>query len=244
MQDLKAKFDDEYAYTSELKLKQWAWEFLRRNPDYQKDYQWFIQLWRSLEKDYGCAPDVDYQAWKQDPRCYKIIDMASAADGNCAVSDDKLLIECWMGNKWGFYQFPVSPELNALAVDITWRPLPQDYHAPENSNDLNKEKLNYDIRFDLSKSLKEQLASAKHEVLIAQRRLRKLGDLCAYTLEGKKMMWRSCLEFIDTNSVPDNCEFNPELNLDLSSELNYELISSESKYFLCNYLSILTFLQK
>ncbi|WP_198264627.1 transcriptional regulator domain-containing protein [sulfur-oxidizing endosymbiont of Gigantopelta aegis] len=145
---------DTYAYTRDLKQQQWAWEFLRRNSDYQKDYQWFIQLWRSLEKDYGCAPDVDYQAWKQDPRSYKIIDINSDADGNCAISDDKLLIECWMGNKWGFYQFPVSPELNALEVDITWRPLPVDYHAPDNhscdkDSSLNKSKIHHDISFDL-----------------------------------------------------------------------------------------------
>ncbi|MCU7801535.1 MAG: hypothetical protein KZQ70_15730 [gamma proteobacterium symbiont of Lucinoma myriamae] len=68
---------------------------------------------------------MDYQAWKQDPRSYKIIDIDSEQDGNCAVSDDKLLIECWMGYKWGFFQFPQSPQLQAteLPNGTNWRPL-------------------------------------------------------------------------------------------------------------------------
>lgn len=100
MQDLTV--EAEYSYTHDLNKKQWAWEFLRRNSAYQKDYLWFISQWKALEKDYGLSPDMDYQAWKQDPRSYKIIDISSEQDGNCAISDDKLLIECWMGNKWNF----------------------------------------------------------------------------------------------------------------------------------------------
>ncbi len=88
MPNWKTKTD--YAYTQSLKKEQWAWEFLRRNPDYQSDYQWFIQQWHALEQDYGKIPDMDYQSWKQDPRAYKIIDITSEQDGNCAISDDKL----------------------------------------------------------------------------------------------------------------------------------------------------------
>ncbi len=84
----------------------------------------------------------------------------------------------------------------------------------------------------LSKSLKEQLESAKHEVLIAQRRLRKRGELQAYTLEGKKVIWRSCLEFIDTHVMPENCEQSADL------------LSAESDYFLAHYLNTLTLLTK
>ena len=124
--------DSDYSYTQMLTKEQWAWEFLRRNSAYQSDYDWFINQWRALEKDYGRSPDMDYQAWKQDPRSYKIVDIASEQDGNCAISDDKLLIECWMGNKWGFFQFPKSPNLTALEIDTSWRPLPPDYKSPDN----------------------------------------------------------------------------------------------------------------
>jgi len=53
---------------------------MRRNSDYQQDYKWFISQWRALEQDYGVPPDNDLQAWKQNPRSYKIIDLDSEQD--------------------------------------------------------------------------------------------------------------------------------------------------------------------
>jgi len=80
MDDLTFKTDS--SYTQSLKKEQWAWEFLRRNSAYQNDYKWFIAQWKALENDYGCSTEKDYQAWKQDPRSYKIIDISSDQDGN------------------------------------------------------------------------------------------------------------------------------------------------------------------
>ena len=45
-----------YAPCAGLTRDQWAWEFLRRNPDYQRDYRAFIAIWRALEADYGAPP--------------------------------------------------------------------------------------------------------------------------------------------------------------------------------------------
>ncbi len=47
-----------------------AWEFLRRNPHYQKDYQQFITTWRALEQQYDVAPNRDFNTWKKDTRAY------------------------------------------------------------------------------------------------------------------------------------------------------------------------------
>lgn len=224
-----------YSYTQDLNKRQWAWEFLRRNPAYQDDYRWFISQWKALEKDYGRSPDMDYQAWKQDPRSYKIIDISSEQDGNCAISDDKLLIECWMGNKWGFYQFPQSPQLNALAVDINWRPLTPEYKAPHNPAEMNKNELIQAIDFDLSKSLKEQLEQVKRQLIIAQRRLRKQGSLTPFTLAGKKELWTCCLRLLDDrlkHNTQDSCQFDREQ------------ISLEAEYYLCHYLNTLTLMEK
>ncbi len=227
----------DYSYTDTLKKEQWAWEFLRRNNSYQKDYQWFITQWRALEKDYGVSPEMDYQAWKQDPRSYKIIDISSEHDGNCAISDDKLLIECWMGNKWGFYQFPQSPQLNSMDVDITWRPLPPDYKVHDNPAKNNKNELIQSVDFDLTKSLKEQVEQVKHKVIIAQRRLRKQGLLVPFTLYGKKAQWKSCLIYLD--SVKNNIQ-----NVNRKEEYNNAQINKEAHYYLNNYLNILTLLEK
>ncbi len=223
----------DYLYTDNLKKEQWAWEFLRRNQVYQADYQWFISQWKALEKDHGVSPDMDYQAWKQDPRSYKIIDISSDQDANCAISDDKLLIECWMGNKWGFYQFPQSPQLSAEDVNITWRPLLPEYQAPDNPAEINKNELIQSIDFDLSKSLREQLDQVKHQIIIKQRRLRKQGTLEPFTLKGKKALWQSCLSYLDSKK-----------NYDIKKQDNIKKIEMEANYYVKNYLNILTLLEQ
>src|SRR3569833_2215037 len=78
---------DAYAYCTVLTRDQWAWEFLRRNPDYRADYRRFITLWHALEADYGAPPNRDFSRWKQDPRAYGPLpgdaDLA-APTANCA----------------------------------------------------------------------------------------------------------------------------------------------------------------
>lgn len=230
----------EYAYTADLNKNQWAWEFLRRNSAYKLDYHWFITQWQALEKDYGRSPDMDYQAWKQDPRSYKIIDISSEQDGNCAISDDRLLIECWMGNKWGFYQFPQSPELTAAEIDITWRSLPPEYQAPLNPAEIIKSDLLQQIEFDLTKPLKEQLEQTKHQLIITQRQLKKQGRLMPYTIAGKKGLWQSCLQYLD-NSMGEKYVDRPN-SLD-EREVNQQ-ISVMADYYLQHYLSILSLMEK
>lgn len=61
---------DAYSHCTGLTRDQWAWEFLRRNPDYQADFRRFIALWQALEADYGAPPNRDFQRWKRDPRAY------------------------------------------------------------------------------------------------------------------------------------------------------------------------------
>ncbi|HED16512.1 MAG TPA: hypothetical protein ENI64_06865 [Gammaproteobacteria bacterium] len=73
-----------YAYSQKLNLSQWAWQFLRRNPDYHSDWQWFWPLWQSLEKDYGTPPSRDFSRWKQDDRPEHI---ALGFDLDCPLSD-------------------------------------------------------------------------------------------------------------------------------------------------------------
>ena len=113
----------DYAFTDILNAGQWAWEFLRRNVEYQRDWQWFIATWRSLEARYGKAPSRDFQRWKKDPDAYKIVDDAS---GECRVDQDKVLIECWMGAKWGFYKFPLDPDTDqpVIGEQLSWREQP------------------------------------------------------------------------------------------------------------------------
>ncbi len=221
----------DYAYTQKLNASQWAWEFLRRNKDYQKDYQWFISLWQALEKDYGKPPNMDHQAWKQDPRSYKVIDLFSEQDGNCAIADDKLLIECWMGYKWGFFKFPQSPKLNAFELDLelAWRPLAIDYKAPEKLFKGAEKPIILATDFDLTRPLKEQFEHIKRQALIKQRQLKKQGLLEKFTVSGQKNTWQSYLMFLDHSQQTG----------DSSAEL-----AGGAHYYVQNYLSILTLLDK
>ncbi|MBW8328261.1 MAG: hypothetical protein K0M48_03620, partial [Thiobacillus sp.] len=139
---------DAYSYCASLTRDQWAWEFLRRNPDYQRDYQAFIAIWRALEADYGTPPNRDFSRWKRDPRAYGPLpgddELATPGGELCTVDDDRVLLECWMGAKWGFHKFPLDPACIAPAPDeLSWRPPPQPDVPAEPPYRL-------DLTFDLS----------------------------------------------------------------------------------------------
>jgi len=163
---------DAYAHCATLPRDQWAWEFLRRNPDYRADYQRFIAIWRTLEAEYGAPPKRDFQRWKQDPRAYGPLPgdaELAAPSGELCVVDDRVLLECWMGAKWGFYKFPLDPERSAPPPDeLSWRPPPQPALPPDTIYQL-------DISFDLSLPLPPQLEAARFRLVSRAAELRRSG---------------------------------------------------------------------
>ena len=50
----------------------WAWQFLRRNSDYQTEYAAFWRTWQALEEAYGSPPNRDFTAWRADPRYVEV----------------------------------------------------------------------------------------------------------------------------------------------------------------------------
>jgi len=153
---------------------QWAWEFLRRNPDYQVQWRIFDQTWQALEAAYGRPPDRDFCAWKNDPRAW--IPARDCADGECRVDQDKVLIECALGARWGFYKFPPDPRDATAAIEgrITWR-------AREHASLLLPVGAGFEpatqaaLLFDLDLPLKDQLEHARRELVVLQRTRRKQG---------------------------------------------------------------------
>lgn len=193
--------DDAYAYCAALTRDQWAWEFLRRNPDYQRDYRAFIAIWRALEADYGTPPNRDFSKWKQDPRAYGPLpgDAGLAAPGSelCTVDDDRVLLECWMGAKWGFHKFPLDPARDAPAPDeLSWRPAPQpdtEVEAP----------YRVDIAFDLSLPLPPQLEAAKFRLVSRAAELRRQGLAAPRTVANQRARWTRMLRLFDGGAAPD-----------------------------------------
>ena len=182
-----------------LDIGQWAWEFLRRNPAYQADYREFITTWLALEADYGAPPKRDFQRWKHDPRASRPAWDPSLSTGAACVADeeDKQLIECWMGAKWGFYQFPQDPALPAweLEAPINWRPAPGfRFERPaESASDI-------PLSFDLSLPLPAQLEAARQYLVSRQAALRRQGQPAPRTLDNQREHWKSLLAALDAGA--------------------------------------------
>ena len=194
--------DDPYAYCATLSRDQWAWEFLRRSPDYRRDYQAFITIWRALEAEYGTPPNRDFARWKQDPRAYGPLpgeaELASSTGELCIAEDDRVLLECWMGAKWGFYKFPLDPKRAAPSPDeLSWRPPPQSDSAVEAPYPL-------DIRFDLSLPLLAQLEAAKFRLVSRAAELRRQGHAAPKTIANQRARWTTMLRLLDSDEAPDS----------------------------------------
>ena len=194
---------DAYDYCATLTRDQWAWEFLRRNPDYQADYRQFIALWHALEADYGTPPQRDFQRWKQDPRAYGPLPGADELDNPtgelCVVDGDRVLLECWMGAKWGFYKFPIDPERSTPPCPdkLSWRPPPQSDMSIEAP-------YRHDIAFDLSLPLPPQLEAAKFRLLSRAAELRRQGLAVPKTVANQCARWTTMLRLLDGAATLDN----------------------------------------
>lgn len=179
---------------------QWAWEFLRRNPDYRADYARFIAIWRALEADYGVPPKRDFSRWKRDPRAYG--PLPGADDGPtptgelCTVDDERVLLECWLGAKWGFYKFPLDPACEAPSPEqLTWRPPPAD-PTPDPATRV-------DIAFDLALPLPPQLEAARFRLASRAAELRRQGIAAPRSVTNQRKHWAALLSQLDGTAPLD-----------------------------------------
>ncbi|MHB1084804.1 MAG: transcriptional regulator domain-containing protein [Thiobacillus sp.] len=194
---------DAYAYVTTLTRDQWAWEFLRRNPEYQSDYAHLITIWRALESDYGAPPYRDFARWKQDPRAYGPLndsefDALNSATGDlCIGEDERVLIECWMGAKWGFHKFPLDPACPTppSPSELSWRQPP----APEPR--LTDDAYRLDIPFDLSLPLPPQLEAAKFRLVSRASELRRTGLSAPFSVANQCVRWTQMLRLLDAKAA-------------------------------------------
>lgn len=195
---------EQYRFCADLDLAGWAWQFLRRNAEYRADYTWFIATWRALEADYGVPPGRDFFRWKQDPRAWR--DEAEIADCGaeiCPGENDQVLIECWMGAKWGFRQFPPDPALSQ-PEGLAWREQavsveslgPEDIHVLQHSpGKIAAGKIA--LGFDLALPLGPQLEAARLRLISARHALAKSGCLPAGSLRAGAPVWSKWLPLLD-----------------------------------------------
>lgn len=192
---------DADASNAVLTRDQWAWEFLRRNPHYQRDYRAFITIWHALEADYGAPPQRDFQRWKRDPRAYGPLPGEPVLDGShgelCTVDDDRVLLECWMGTKWGFYKFPLDPACPTPPdpAELSWRPPPAP--APRAAED----RYRLDIAFDLSLPLPPQLEAARFRLIGRAAELRRVGHPAPLSVRNQRARWAQMLDLLDAEAA-------------------------------------------
>lgn len=173
----------------------WAWEFLRRNPQYQAEWRAFMEVWNALEAQYGSPPNRDFCAWKNDPRAWVPADQC---DGDCRVDHDKVLIECALGARWGFHKFPPDPRDDAAVAEhrISWREQPDRQLSiePDQAAACRTDKQAL-LCFDLDLPLRPQFELAKRELQMMQRRrvrqgmpMRSVRGMAAQLVEQLKVL--------------------------------------------------------
>ncbi len=190
------RLEADYAYCQQLDLSGWAWQFLRRNPAYQADYTEFINLWRQLEDAYGAPPKRDFFKWNQDPRAWRPeAEITACSSEICPGENDQVLIECWMGAKWGFRKFPIDPDI-LLPDSPSWRDFPIQVEAIE-SGSFTPSPDKLALNFDLALPLPAQLEAAKHRLIVASNRRARTGELAPRNLREGAAIWLAQLRILD-----------------------------------------------
>jgi hypothetical protein len=190
----------DYAFAADLSPEQWAWEFLRRNPGYRREWADFRDAWQALEAAYGRPPERDFQAWQRDPRAYVVVGRDAGA-GDCRVDEDQVLIECALGARWGFYKFPLDPACDrpVIGEQLSWREVPQGVRRlePEDKAYLGDDPVRVGLGFDLDLPLREQLERAKRYLLATQRGRVRDGAVRLRTVASLWSDWQRYLRCLD-----------------------------------------------
>jgi hypothetical protein len=126
----------EYDFTKDLDFRGWGWEFLRRNPDYQRDYE--LQ----------CGTEEDKEKF------YEI---------NAEYADKAAFEICEI--KWGIQEF-VNPENDTPDIDISLEgiPSPEKYglqHFMSETDEMRSRQNTVFYKFDLDYNISGQIEKAK-----------------------------------------------------------------------------------
>lgn len=192
---------ENYQFTRKLSREEWAWEFLRRNKDYQDEWLVFMSTWNALEAKYGKPPNRDFCAWKLDERAW--VPAAECSESDCRVDQDKVLIECAMGARWGFHKFPPDPEDDGAVSEnrLSWRELPAHIEVIEltraDTEYLAGESSKLALGFDLSRPIRKQLEQAKRYLQMTQKLRIRQGLFQLTNLENQRETLMLCLRVID-----------------------------------------------
>ena len=193
-----------YAFAAFLTREQWAWEFLRRNPDYRRAWTDFSATWRDLEAAYGSPPNRNFPAWRLDPRAW--VPACTCPEGECRVDQDKVLIECALGARFGFHKFPPDPADDdpVGAGRLSWREAPMDLIRELGDEDLaafGSVPAQVALGFDLSRPLRGQLEQAKRHLQWVQRLRVRDGSVTLVSVAAMRPQWTCALRLLDAEEA-------------------------------------------
>jgi hypothetical protein len=135
-----------------------------------------------------------------------------------------------MGSKWGFFKFPLDPDIDMpqLGEQLAWRPVPlhavplATAHEPLMHATTMKSATTAALVFDLSLPLKAQLEAAKYYLVAQQRNVRRQGQNLSLRTADHAHRWTLCLRAHDAGlggTKPDELAaalFPGDVNADIA----------------------------
>lgn len=179
----------DYDYVDDLSLTALAFEFLRRNPEYRRDFRKYSKIEGALAKLHGPKPE-NYAEWKADWATGAIFDPPKLPDETHQEWRERALLESggprqvwyeeWYTNRWGILSEelpdPAKPLKGDLKFDLTKGfPTFPDSHEVENYYPVKIGKAGFPVPspqamglalvgFDLEAPLVPQINAAKAEL--------------------------------------------------------------------------------
>jgi len=165
--------EEDYDFVSSLSREGRAWEFLRRNPDYAKDWHRY-EAFLAMRSDEHRLKNLLLSNSKQEKEGYYYlppkVDGESEMSWSVRVVNPKRYSEKqWLCLKWGIrhdlqdpneQQPPVFLAPKELPSALSWEDMPSFYHGDEENFSFKDGKLV--IGFDLTQPFGPQLKKAKY----------------------------------------------------------------------------------
>lgn len=231
----------DYSYTTTHDKEQWAWEFLRRNPEYQRDYNDFIHRWHDLEDSYGKADEHDEdarEAWRIDIRSLanewdnKLTLLeelpGGATDNN---TQEPIPIEQWMSQKWGLDCFPLDPHDRSpeLFAQVKWHE--QKIDLDEIRFDARTTDPIAQVNFDLRYSLQDQLDAAHKDLITLTAQLQRLGKVKLVAAD-HYADWLEQIKYLDDNAATaeqDDVNVSASIQVQQTTQAQEATLSTKAK---------------
>ena len=125
--------------------------------------------------------------------------------GDCRIDQDKVLIECALGARWGFYKFPPDPRDDDPVGGgrLVWRELDREavVVGAEDRTWLGDDPSRVALGFDLSLPLRDQFDRAKRHLQLMQRLRQRQGLIEPLSIRSQGAALQVQLRLLDAEAA-------------------------------------------